>query len=116
MPPRSDFLRVLSRNRRAMDAERREFAERAVAILKRNMVRQERFTLVTYSLTMIELDPLLTEFYGAFPGDFRGQFGRLMLEECRAARGLAFQRAVQDVRRQLTGEPTTLNAIEREAV
>ena len=90
-----DFLAVLRRNRTHMDAERREFAQRAVEILKTATHNDSVYSPISHARAMVELEPLLSEFYGSFPGDERARFWRLMLDECRAARGLAFQRARQ---------------------
>lgn len=115
MTARDDFRAVLIRNRRRMDAERREFAARAVAILQAATHSDPVYTPTAHARTMVELEPLLSEFYGSFPGDERARFWRLMVTEGWAARGLAFQRAVQDVRRRLKGEPELLRAIRKEA-
>lgn len=115
MTPLADFLAILQRNRRRMDAERREFAQRAVGILERVTRGEQVFTRVAHARAMVELESLLSEFYGANPSVVGGRFGRLMLDECRTARALAFQRAVQDVRKRLKREPGLLRAIREEA-
>ena len=114
MTSRTDLPAILVHNRRRMDAERRELARRAVEIVERNG-RGEAFDMTAYALTMRELDRVFDEFYGAFPGDTRARFWALILEDARSARALAFQGAVQDVRRRLRREPVLLRAI-REAV
>ena len=115
MSERADFLAVLRRNRWRMDAERRAFAQRAVDILERVTQGDQVLTYVAYARVMVELEPLLSEFYGSSPGDERARFWRLIVDECWAVRGLAFQRAVQDVRKRLKNEPTLLRAIREEA-
>lgn len=115
MSSHADFLAVLRRNRRSMDAERREFAQRAVEILERVTQGEQVFTYVAHARAMVELEPLLSEFYGSFPGDERARYWRLIIDECWAARGSVFQQAVQDVRRRLKREPTLLRVIREEA-
>lgn len=115
MSARTDFIALFLRQRRHMDAERREFARRAVAILRRNSAGEETFNAVAYTRTMRDLEPLLTEFYGAFPGDTRARFWRVILAESRAARLLAFQRSVALLRERVRGERGLFRAIEREA-
>lgn len=111
MTTRTDLDVLLSRNRRRMDAERRKCAalvSEAVALRSRG----QAFDSLAYSLTMRDVDRIMGEFYGQFPGDQRSIFWRLILDDCRAARGLAFRRAVQDVRRRL---PTGVVRAIREA-
>ncbi|MBA3580734.1 MAG: hypothetical protein H0W42_12215 [Gemmatimonadaceae bacterium] len=105
---------MLLRNRRALDAERREFAAQAMAVVRRH-AKGERFDAMAYARTMRDLGPILDEFYGAYQGDLSGRFGRLILNQCRAARGLAFGRAVRDVRQRLKREPVLARLIERES-
>jgi hypothetical protein len=107
---RSDLLTLLERNRRRMDAERREFAKRAVEIVTRNSPG-ERFDQLAYVRTRNALEPLFDAYYGQFPSDRRARFWALIVEEARLARALAFRRAVQDVRRRLKSEPGLLRAI-----
>lgn len=112
---RDDFRRLLARHRRRMDAERREFAERATEIVRRAASARETFDGFAYTLAMRDIDALLSEFYGAFPHDRRARFWWLILDECRAARVLAFGRGVQEVRRHLRGERDMLRRIEEVA-
>lgn len=115
MTPRGDFALILQKNRRAVDAERREFARRVVEAVKRHGAGRERFDALAYARTMRDIDPILTEWYGRWPGDEAARFSRLILAQCRAARGFAFQRARADVRRRLRREGAVVRMIEREA-
>lgn len=113
MSTRLDFIGVLARNRRRMDAERREFARQVLDVVARNSPG-ERFDQLAYVRTRQQMVPVLDTFYGMYPGDRRARFWRLMANECRAARVLAFQRAMQDVRQRLRTEPALIRSI-REA-
>lgn len=115
MTPRADVALILSRNRRAMDAERQELAGRIVAVVKRHGAGRDTLDALAYQRTMRDVDPILAEWYGRWPNDEAARFWRLILEQCRAARGLAYQRAVADVRRRLRREPALLERIEGEA-
>jgi hypothetical protein len=113
---RADFLDILGRNRRRMDAERRDLAQRVSAAIKASAASSDApFDLVAYSRVRIALEPILDEFYGTSPNVVGGRFGRLILDQCRAARALAFQRSVQDVRKRLKRHPALLTAIRDEA-
>ncbi len=114
MTTRDDFQAVLARNRRAMDAERREFAAQAMAAVKRNS-SGETFDYVAYARTMRDLAPLFDAWYGRFPGDERARFWRLILADARQARALAFQRSVALVREKIQPARGLLAAIQREA-
>ena len=115
MTSRTDFLAVLLRDRRSMDAERREFARRAESMVEASARGANRFDQTAYHLTMLEMERLFDEFYGRWPGDPNARFWTLILAECRAVRALAFRRAVQDVRRRLRAYPEILRAIREEA-
>ena len=116
MTPRADFQTILLRQRRRMDAERRQFAVAAVGAIKATQRGDGRvFDTLAYALAMREIDVLMGEFYGQWPGDRRARFWRLILNECRAARGLAFQRAIQGVRRRLKAHPDLMRKIRAEA-
>lgn len=112
---KTDLTRILARNRRALDAERRELAARVVASIERHGAGRERFDTMAYALVRRDLEPMLSEWYGAFPNDERARFMRLILAQTRAARALAFRRAVQDIRRRLRRERNLLAAIEAAA-
>ncbi len=114
MTARSDFAAVLARQRREMDAERAAFAERAVAAV-RAQSGGDTFDAFAYRRSMIAIDALLGEFYAAHNGDMGGRFGRLILRQCRAARAMAWGRAMAGARRKLRRQPDLLAAIRREA-
>lgn len=113
---KTDLTRAQTRTRRALDAERRELAARVVASIERHGSGREPFDPLAYALTMREVDEIMAIWYGRWPGDETARFWRLILDQCRVARRLAFQRAVQDIRRRLRGDRALLRAIEAEAV
>lgn len=115
MTARDDLTRILARNRRAMDAERRELAAWVDAILAAETRGRDTFDALAYVRVQRALQPVFDAFYGRWPGDEQARFLRLMLAQTRAARGLALRRAVQDIRRRLRRETDVLAAIEAEA-
>jgi hypothetical protein len=135
MTEREAFQATLRRNQRAIDAERREFADRVSEVVaghlgyRRQRTRLQRLgdwvmrrvfgrqppalDMLRYALIRRDLEPIFDEFYGQWPGDRRARFWRLIVTECRDVRAGRFAVAVRDVRRRLPAD--LRRAIETEA-
>lgn len=112
MTSRDDFAFLLRRNQRRMNAERRAFAEAVVSAMEAPGRDPGRpFDQLAYMQVSRALGPILDDYYGRWPGDRDARFWRLMVDDCRQARALAFQRSVQEVRQRLKGAPEVLTAI-----
>src|SRR5437868_13243690 len=113
MTHRADFLAVLLRHQRRVDAERRAFAQRVSEVVRRTIAGRETFDWLAYQRISLELEPIYNEWYGQWPNDRRARWYRLIVDECRRAKVVPIQRAVEDIRQRL---PAPIwRAIEREA-
>jgi hypothetical protein len=106
---------VLVPHERWIDAERRVFAREIVAAIQRATAGREQFDVMAYALSRREVDRVFDIWYGRYPGDVRARFPRLIVEQCRAVRGIAFQRSSTDVERRLKAHPDLMRAITAEA-
>lgn len=116
MTARTDQRAVLHRTQRRMDAERREFAERAVDAIKATQRDDGRpFDAFAMMRARMALRPLLDEFYGRWPNDTAARFYQLTVEESRAARAVPFTRARKQVSKEMRAHPDLIRAIEEAA-
>lgn len=123
MTPRTDpdLVIALARYHRAMNAERRELAERTMAIVERYFEAYETLDLATYAAfvrprLLADLDAFVIDrWYGRWPGDREARFLRLTREHTRNVTALAAQREAEDAARRLAPFPDVLRAIREDA-
>lgn len=112
MSEREAFRLTLLRNERAMNRERREFADAVMAAMQSmQRLSGERFDQFAYMRTMRALDPIFDAWYGQWPGDRRARFWQLIVGQCRDAWVERFQAAVRDVRQRMRTSPDLIRAI-----
>lgn len=108
------FLRMMARQRRAFDAEAVELRDRLVASIARHGKGRESFGPIERALVLRDLDRILDDYYGRYPGDEQGKLWRLILDQCRLARRgrfLASWLLARDILRQRA--PDVLRALQR---
>jgi hypothetical protein len=115
MTPRTDFLAVLLRQQLRMDAERRAFAEQVSVVVRNTIAGRETFDILAYTMISRDIERVFDTWYGAWPSDPRARFLALIVEECKRAKALAAQRAVEDVTRRLKAYPAVLREVLKEA-
>jgi hypothetical protein len=113
MITRADYERNEFRVAAAFRREQRAFARRVDAVVARSIRGRQTFDVMAYALIWRELEAVLDEWYGRFPGDGSGRFAGLIGDQVRRSAAIPVREARRDVRRVVPTD--VLRAIEREA-
>lgn len=107
---------VLRNERRVILAFRREqadFAKRVGEVMAARIKGRDTFDPLTHELIRHDLDRIMDEWYGLFPGDRRARFHQLIIEQSAESGRAGPRQALAMVRRLVPA--SVMRVIEREA-
>jgi hypothetical protein len=84
-----------------MNRWRRDLCDEVLAAFTRQTAARGRFDELAYVLVRRDIDRIYRDAYARRPGDVDAPLGRMVQDETRSARALAWLRAMQSVARLL---------------
>jgi hypothetical protein len=98
---RNDLDALTRRQDRRMNRWRRDLRDEVLAAFTRQTAARGRFDVLAYVLVRRDIDRIYRDAYARWPGDVDAPLGRIVQDDARSARALAWLREMQSVVRLL---------------